>query len=380
MSATPPAALEGTETPNPFEVLWDRYKSLIITVVTAVLLALIGNTVWTYMEQDAVSEEWSGFATSIGMDGSYTDVANAGKGLTEALKDVELADLESTLASATDAQKPYLLLAIARKAMMESNWDRAESALAAIESGYPKHDLVSVTSSAVQSRDQQKPEKDAPPATEFEWEDTAEGSVVALMRKQMAAAKEFTLPAAYAKPEIPADAKKVKFTLGDYGSFTIALMPNAPKHTDKLIELVTKDDGAWFKGVAVDEIHRSTKTRQAPYSLHFGFQSTKDETRSKWTTTEPSEHIVPFEKTGLSHFPGAVAARPEADGESCADRLWISVDDEANLDGSRVVFGYVVEGLDVLRTVCEAGMDAQSEDAGRGQPTENIRITAVELL
>ncbi|MGK0203843.1 MAG: hypothetical protein ACI9S9_002923, partial [Planctomycetota bacterium] len=112
MSATPPATLEGTEAPNPFEVLWDRYKSLIVTVVTAILLALIGNTVWTYMEQDAVSEEWSKFTVSIGLGESYVDVASASDSLSEALKDIELAELESSLAEASDPQKPYFLLAI----------------------------------------------------------------------------------------------------------------------------------------------------------------------------------------------------------------------------------------------------------------------------
>jgi cyclophilin family peptidyl-prolyl cis-trans isomerase len=380
MSATPPPTLEGTEAPNPFEVLWERYKSLIITVVTAVLLALIGNTVWTYMEQDAVSEEWSDFTVNIGLGTAYVDTANAQDGLSDALEDIELADLESQLAKASDAQKPYIQLAIARKAMMSSDWDRAELALAAIESGYPKHDLVSLTEAAMQTRDPKKPDPDEPAPTEAQWADTVEGSVVDLMRKQIAAAKAFTIPAAYAQKEIPADATKVKFTLSDYGSFTIALMPSAPLHAAGLIELVTKDDGAWFKGVAVDEVHRSTKGRETPYAMHFGFQSTKDETRSKWTTTEPSTNIVEWENTGLSHFAGAVSARPEADGKSCCDRIWISVDDEAILDDSRVVFGFVVEGLEDLRKVCETGLDIQAEEQGQGQPTENIRVTAVEIL
>jgi cyclophilin family peptidyl-prolyl cis-trans isomerase len=380
MSATPPSSLEGTETPNPFEILWERYKSLILVVVTAVLLALIGNTVWTYMEQDAVSNEWSKFTLSIGLGESYVDVSKSLDSLSDALKDMELADLEEQVGNSNDAQKPYVLLAIARKAMMIEDWERAEAALAQIESGYPKHDLVVVTKGAVQIRDPKKPDPDEPAPTEPEWEDTVDGSAIAIMRQQIVAAKGFTLPASFAMPEIPADAKKVKFTLGEYGSFTISLMPSAPLHAEKLIELISADDGAWFKGVAVDEVHRSTKRRQTPYAMHFGFQSTKDDVRSKWSTTEPSSNIVEFEDSGLSHFAGAVAARPEADGKSCADRLWIAVDDNSNLDGSRVVFGFVTEGLDVLRTVCETSLDIQAEEQGQGQPTENIRVTAAEVL
>jgi len=156
-------------------------------------------------------------------------------------------------------------------------------------------------------------------------------------------------------------------------------MPQAPEHTKKFLELAQQDGGFW-NGLAVDEIQRGTENFDRPNALHFGFASTKEDDRTKWTDTEPSENQVEWEETGLSHFDGAISARPEADGKSCADRIWIQVDDQANLDGNRVVFGYVVEGLDVLRSICEAGMSAEEEDRGVGRPSENIRITAVEVL
>ncbi len=378
MSATPPTALEGTHSPSPFDVLWDRYKSLILTIVGAIFLALLGNYAWKYFDQKGIDERWSKFAVSLSIDETYTDQSKAYSNLTEALEDIELATLEQDMASADAAQKPYYLLAIARKAMLEKNWDRAESALAELESGYPEHLLVKRSKAPVQSRDQEETEEDAKPGDEPKWADPKEGSVVSLMRDQIATAKEFTLPESFTKPEIPADALKVKFTVDGYGSFVIAVMPQAPKHLEKFRELAESE---WWKGVAVDEIHRSTDTFEQPYSLHFGFASTKDETdRTKWTTTEASEHQVEYETTGLSHFAGAVAGRPGEDGKSCVDRLWISVDDEANLDGTRVVFGYVTEGLDVLRSICDAGMSAQEEERGRGKPEEDIRITAVEIL
>ncbi len=381
MSATPPPTIEGTEAPNPFEVLWDRYKSLIVTIITAILLALIGNTVWTYMEQDALSEKWSGFNVNIGLESFYIDSANASNAMSESLEGIEVADLEAALAAADEVQKPYFHLALARKAILMSDWDRAESALAAIETGYPKHDLVAVVAQAVQARDPKKPPEDGEEKPdEPVWVDAVDGSVIALMRKQIEAAKAFEMPAAFTKREIPADAQKVKFTFEDMGSFTVALMPGAPLHTQGLIDLVTKDDGAWWKGIAVDEVIRSTDAIDQGHSLHFGFESSKEDVRSKWTTTEPSTNLVEFEDTGLSHFAGALSARPEADGKSCFDRLWVSVTDESNQDGMRVVFGYVTEGLDVLENICQSNLDLQDEDRGQGRPTENIRISAVEVL
>ena len=379
MSATPPSSLEGTQAPSPFEVLWERYKSLIVTVIAAILLALVGNYFWKYSEQKAIDEKWSAFSASIGIADSYVDFSKIYVPLTTTLEDVEIATLQADLNSADATQKPYYLLAIARKAMVEKDWDLAESTLGSLESEFPRHPLVVVSKAPVQSQDQKEDEKGEASQEGPQFEPPVEGSVVSLMRAQIASAKDFTLPDSFQMPEIPADAKKVKFTFGDYGTATIALMPQAPAHAAKFLELAQAEGGFW-NGLAVDEIQRGTENFERPYAMHFGFASTKDDDRTKWTTTEPSENQVEWEETGLSHFDGAISARAEADGKSCADRIWVHVDDQANLDGSRVVFAYVVEGLDVLRSICEAGMSAEEEDRGVGRPSENIRITAVEVL
>ena len=200
------------------------------------------------------------------------------------------------------------------------------------------------------------------------------------MLAEIEKAKAFQLPASFQKTEIPADAKKVKFTFGDYGSVTFALMPSAPEHTKKFLELAQQDGGFW-NGVAVDQIQRATDiNKRIQTAMHFGYTSTKDDDRTTWSTTEPSEHLLDWEETGLSHFDGAISANAEADGKSCGDRIWVQVDDNPERDGQRVVFGYVVEGLEVIREICEAGMSAEEEDRGMGRPTENIRVTAVEVL
>ena len=378
MSATPPSNLEGTQSPSPFEVLWDRYKSLITIIMVAILLALVGQYALKHFDQKATDESWSGFSASMGLEGAYTDAAKSAEPVNKTLEGLEWTQLESGLGSADSAQKPYFHLAMARKAMVEEDWDRAESELGKLASNFPKHPLVTESKAPVQSRDVKEPEGDEQPETP-EFEPAVEGSVVSLMRAQVAAAKQFQPPASFTKPEIPADAKKVKLTFGDYGSATFALMPQAPLHAAKFLELAAQDGGFWT-GLAVDEIQRGTEQFERPYALHFGYASTKDDDRSIWTTTEPSENQLEWEQTGLSHFEGAISARPEADGKSCADRIWVQVDDQAALDGSRVVFGYVVEGLDVLRSICDAGMSAEDEDRGFGKPTENIRITKVEVL
>jgi cyclophilin family peptidyl-prolyl cis-trans isomerase len=131
----------------------------------------------------------------------------------------------------------------------------------------------------------------------------------------------------------------------------------------------------------VDEIRRPREGMEyPPRAMHLGFASSKEADREKWVSTEPSSHQLDFEENNLSHFPGAVAARIEAGEKSCSDRFWICADDSSSDDGSRVIFGYVVEGLDVIKKICEASLSAQDEQAGVGKPTENITVTAVKVL
>jgi cyclophilin family peptidyl-prolyl cis-trans isomerase len=380
MSSNPHSALEGTQTVSPIEMLWERYRSLILTVVFAAVAALGLHYGWKYWNQKQADSAWSSFAVTVGQRGLYTDPEANFDSLAGRIDELDLAQLEQAFKSAPDAQKPYLLLALARRAMFEKNWDRAESALQQLEQAYPQHSLVKTTDLPVQARDLVKRDEDKPlkPGEKPEWKPAKAGSAVSLMREQIATARAFEMPAGFEKPAIPADATKVKFELGDYGSFTIALMPQAEKHKEAFLRLAGE---AFWVGVAVDEIQRSaTNGIKQPRELHFGFEPTKADDRTSWVTTEPSKNIVDYEKTGLSHFAGAVSARPEAEGKSCADRLWINVDDAPVHDGERVVFGYVVEGFEVLGRVAEASMSVQEEERGRGRPTENICVTAVTIL
>ena len=198
------------------------------------------------------------------------------------------------------------------------------------------------------------------------------------MRSQIEAAKSYVVPAQFAKVEVPADAAKVKYELsGGYGAFTIALLPDAPLHRDAFLKLA---EAGFWKDIAIDEIRRPTKFSKTPHELHLGFESTKGDDREKWTVTDPSKNLVDFESNKLSHFAGAVSARNEADGKSCADRFWVVVDDAPKYDGERVIFGFVVEGLDNLKRACEATMTAQEEGQGQGKPSESIRVTSVTVV
>lgn len=386
MSATSPQ-LEGTQTPSQIEFLYERYRPLLKWTLVVLVLVAAGYYGLKWQRQSAVNENWSRFSVSVGTKDTYDDLDKASESLADALAAREIGDLEKELAQSDTAQRPYVLLAIARKAMQDSNFDRAEAALAQLQAEYAKHPLLQASEYPVQVRDlikQDKPPEDRPRNKKPDLKPAKTGSLVEMLREQIATARAYTVPPQFSRVEVPADAPRIKFELSEgNGSFVIALMTNfAPKHCEEFRKLAGAEGGGFWKGLNVDEIQRNGKGMgsRRPMQLHLGFETTRDEDRTKWTKTDPSNHQIEFEKNTLSHFQGAVSAREGVDGKSCADRFWIAVDDAAEEDGSRVVFGYVVEGLENLKKVCEAAMNEQENEAGIGIPTDRITVVSVTVL
>jgi len=387
MSATTPQ-LEGTQAPSQIEFLYERYRPLLKWVLIVLILVGAGYYGLKWQRQSSINANWSRFSASVGVGDTYADLEKTSESLADALAARSLVDLEKEFSLADPAQRPYVLLAIARKAMQDRNFDRAESALAQLEADYPKHALLQGNEYPVQVRDvikQDKPATDKPPRNKKpDLKPAKAGSLVALLREQIAIAKDYAVPAQFSRVEVPADATKIKFELsGENGSFVIALMSSfAPKHCEEFRKLAAEADGGFWKGINIDEIQRNGKGMgsRRPMQLHLGFASTKETERTKWVKTDPSSHQIDFEKNTLSHFQGAVSAREGVDGKSCVDRFWIAVEDAAEEDGTRVVFAYVVEGLENLKKVCEAAMTGQEDEAGIGIPTDNITVTSVTIL
>lgn len=385
MSATPPQQLEGSQSPSQIEFLWERYRRHFNLVVVLVMCCFLGYYAFKWNRQRALNEKWSNFSVSTGIASTYTDIDKAMLSLADSLAGLDVQGLEKYLASADSNQAPYVLLAIARKAMQAKEWDRAEKAIVELETKFPKHSLVLSGEYPIQVREEVK--KDKPETDEVvsrkkpELKAAKAGSAVSLLREQIAAARAFVAPPQFAKPEIPANAPKVKFEFGDVGSITLALMTEkAPKHCEAFLRLCKQEGGAFWVGLSIDEIQRKgSASAERPKQFHLGFETTKSPERDKWTKTDPSKNLVD-EVSDLSHFEGAVAARQEADGKSCADRFWVCGEDAAEQDGGTVVFGYLVEGLDVVKKICESPMTAQEDEAGIGVPSDKITVTAVTVL
>ena len=75
----------------------------------------------------------------------------------------------------------------------------------------------------------------------------------------------------------------------------------------------------------------------------------------------PTIPIEPTTKTGLSNLPGTIAMARSTDPNSASSEFFINVADDTMLDAQRfrdgagyAVFGRVVRGMDVVRTILDA--------------------------
>ncbi|MBK8099189.1 MAG: peptidylprolyl isomerase [Planctomycetes bacterium] len=406
-STSTPKQLEVQAAPNQIEILWETHRRKfwgLAVVVCGIICVFYGIK---YFNQKQVDAKWTQFAAASLLQPGYSNndlkvpeayaqfgytrtamaLGELGADLLKQLNKTDEAALEKAVAEADGEHKPYFILLQARKAMLSRKWDQADALLSKLASDYPNHSLVKSGDYPVQARERVKekdpdPKEPVDPNKKPEWVAAKAGSVVSLLREQIAEAKSYQAPDHFQKAAIPSDAPKYKIEFsGSYGSVVIALFDKlAPEHCKAIKDLVEKKH--WDK-MCVDEVERVKEPKER-LQMHFGFASTREADRSKWNTTDKSEAEVAFETTNLSHFPGAVCCRPGADDKSQADRLWITGSDLGGLpgmDGERVVIGYVVEGLENIEKICRAGLtNQQEEEAGRGRPTDRIEIVSITAV
>jgi cyclophilin family peptidyl-prolyl cis-trans isomerase len=402
MTPTPPLA--GSHTPDTLELLWERNRRLFQVAFWLLLVGLLGYYGVRYYEQWQLNAKWSDFAASALLTETYSpakaemDLASpaaAVSTLLQELRETPATALEAALARADESQAPFLLWLLVNKAVIESDGDAANRHAETLRARFPNHPLCVESAYPIQVREpKDDPAADKPKSkdkgkakpqqpVEPELLPATPGSSLGMLLQQLQAAKAFVPPSHFAKPEIPADAPRYRVSLeGEYGEIVIALLPQkAPLHCAKFESLAASD---FWNGIKVDEVARPGTSRWSEQvrEFHFGFESTRTEAnRADWDTTSASvaDNLVE-EVSPLSHFEGAVAARSR-DGKSEVDRLYVCGSDAPARDEHRQVFGYVVEGIEAVRRICDVSL-ARSEDEvrGRGAPSENIVIKSVTKL
>jgi len=401
MSALPPQPLEGTQGSTPFEILWEKHRQK-VNVATWLLIA--GFAIYyglRYYRQSVVDREWSGAASSLLLESGYTfsgsDLQNVDPvdvALLRTLEAAPVATLEKTKLTASATLKPYVLWLLANRYATGKDKDfaKAKAACQELRDGFPKHVLCAVTDYPVQVRQPEEAKKDdkkkkKETVEEEKLRPAVSGSMISLLEGEIDRMKQFELPARLKPPAIPADAPKYKIKLkGTNGDreITIALLTQqAPKIAEGFQRLAGENH---WNGQHVDRIERPTRQAKlyssAPTQFHFGYESTKSDNAADWDTTKPAdEKDLVDEQTGLSAFPGAVVCAGGTGGKSEVGRIWIAADDASRYDGQRQVFGYVVEGLDVVKSICDGQfVDVNDEKRGGGRPQEMITIESITKL
>jgi cyclophilin family peptidyl-prolyl cis-trans isomerase len=172
--------------------------------------------------------------------------------------------------------------------------------------------------------------------------------------------------ALFANPEPPADAPRAVLHT-DLGDIEVALYPaEAPKHVENFLKL------------AREGYYNDTKFHRVipGFMIQGGDPNTIRGEASTWGMGGP-EYKIPREPSTLKHFTGYLAAaKMGADTESSGSQYYITVSAAHHLDGERVVFGKVILGMDVIRSIERTPIDPMTSDRPKTPPV----VHSIEVL
>ncbi|MFN0243288.1 MAG: peptidylprolyl isomerase [Planctomycetota bacterium] len=257
-------------------------------------------------------------------------------------------DLEDLAGQVKGTQAgPWALLIGAQSAIEARDWQRVDTLLGQLRSDYPDHQVV------------REP-------LAFETSDRKETLVDQLGRRakllrEWAAAH----PNLYQNAELPADAPRVRFNT-DRGPIVVGLYTAAaPKHCENFLKLV----GEGFYG--------GTKFHSVIGGMYVqgGDPNTKPGAVGDWGQGGPGYTLEP-EENDLHHFMGYLASAPDPKGGAISgSQFYLTTEDALTLGTNSVVFGKVVEGLDILRQMSLASVVPNST-----RPEDPVTLQSAELL
>jgi len=170
----------------------------------------------------------------------------------------------------------------------------------------------------------------------------------------------------FENPPPPPDAPRVRLQT-DQGDIVVALYQDeAPKHVANFLSLCEKGfyDGTRFHRVAPG------------FMIQGGDPNSRSEDRGTWGTGGPEEKLDP-EPNQLHHFAGVLsAAKQPGESQSSGSQFFLTTNPALHLDGEHVVFGAVVEGLDVVRAIAQGAITQGTTD----QPENPVTLTGTEVL
>ena len=243
---------------------------------------------------------------------------------------------------------PWVLWIAAVEASDKDDWDTAVIALDQLQRTYPTHTLV----------------KDKQPV----GPDGASISMVDELLRRYKEQKTWRASHAdmFANPAPPADAAKVRIKT-DKGDIVVALYAKeAPKHVENFLKLCR--EGFY----ATTKFHRVVKD----FMIQGGDPNSKADDRTKWGQGGP-DYKIDREENNLHHFEGFLAAaKIGRDTQSSGSQFYITTADKLSIDGQYVIFGKVLEGMDVVHQIENGEIEAGTLD----RPKTPVTILSTEVL
>jgi cyclophilin family peptidyl-prolyl cis-trans isomerase len=242
---------------------------------------------------------------------------------------------------------PWALFIAARSSLEKKDYEGAKRSLEQLQASYPTHALVAQ-------------------AYEFHANGTPMSPVDALSARVQALetwVREHS--ALFENPPPPADAPRVRINT-DKGSVVVQLYSTAaPKHAEHFLRLAR--EGA-YSGTKFHSVRKGSWVQG-------GDPSSKDSDVTAWGK-DTSEGGVDGEDSSLRHFAGYLGMwRKPGESRSLSHQFYLTTGAAHSQDGQTVLFGKVVEGMEVL-TAIEGGALAE----GTERPVEPVTIQSVEAL
>jgi cyclophilin family peptidyl-prolyl cis-trans isomerase len=170
-----------------------------------------------------------------------------------------------------------------------------------------------------------------------------------------------------ANPELPEGSPRVRLNTGE-GSILLGLYrEEAPGHTANFLKLCQE---GYYEGTRFHRIQKG-------FMIQGGDPNSRSEDRDTWGQGGPEEKLPP-ELNYLRHFAGVLSmAKQGGEAESSGSQFFITTDPAHHLNGVHVVFGKVIEGMDVVQKIVagEIGPDGPGD-----RPQDPVVIESIEVL
>jgi cyclophilin family peptidyl-prolyl cis-trans isomerase len=167
-------------------------------------------------------------------------------------------------------------------------------------------------------------------------------------------------------PPLPEGSPRVELTT-DLGTIVLGLdMESAPGHAGNFITLVKE---GYYDGTRFHRI-------QPGGFIQGGDPNSRDEDASTWGLGGPEKTVAP-EESGLIHAEGVLAAAKVSGAvNSSGSQFYLTASPQYQFDGNYVVYGRVLEGLDLVKDASNAEIREDKAET----PVEPVTIISAKML